>query len=275
MGGIIPKIRAIDPDADPAQQSIVQQLIEGDTKYYNYFQLPDYEPDAGKYQVVFRPDAHPEGTSVDGWVYQGYTSGNGVAWATLVADAGNDAIDDDASEAFLTVLADGAGHDDKWRVLSRGIFLFDTSPLPDNCTVTSAVFSLYGTAKADPQSLTPNVNVYASTPTTNTALVGGDYDSLGATAYCDTPITYANWNTSGWNNFYFNATGLAAIAKTGITKLGVRNVNYDVDDSAPSWTAGAFYSLSCCFADYPAYAPKLTVNYTVYGQKYLWIETDA
>jgi hypothetical protein len=287
MGGIIPKIRAIDPDADPMQQNLLQDIIEGDTYYYNYFQLPGGEPGAGTYQAVFRPNAHPEGATVDGYVRQSYDYDSGVEWLALRGAAGSDA--DDTSPIGVYIKADRTPHTDRWIILGRSILLFDTSSLPDNCTINSAVLSIYGNEKLDALGITPNINVYGSAPASNTALVAGDYDSLGVVAFCDNAITYATfevgtekgWTGGAWNSFLLNSSGLAAISKTGITKLGLKNANYDITGSAPSWTSAVASYLLAVDADlagapggYPELAPKLTVNFAVYGEKYIWIEVD-
>ena len=211
--------------------------------------------------TTFYPDPNVESTSVDGYVKD---TGNNMVWANLIAEPGSGGSDSGNIDRVV-LIETYSGTTDNWSELYRGIFLFDTSSIPDGATILSATFSIYGYNKSNTLSGTaPDLNVYSSAPASDTALVAGDFDSLGSTAFSDTPITYANYDTTGYNSFAFNSSGIAAIDKTGITKLGVKNANYDAAAVAPTWssnTAGQFY---CYFADETGTTkdPKLEVTYT-------------
>ena len=149
-----------------------------------------------------------------------------------------------------------------WRVLYRGVYLFDSSGLPDNATISAATLSIYGEAKVDNITITPNVNIYSSAPASNTALEAGDFDSLGTTAY-STAISYSSFSDTGYNDFVLNASGRSAISKTSVSKFGARNANYDVAATPPTW-AGEAASFFTIYASEQGvgYKPKLVVTYT-------------
>ena len=45
-------------------------------------------------------------------------------------------------------------------------------------------------------------------------------------------------STSGYNDFSFNASGIAAVSKTGVTALGSRFKTWDIDNGYDgTWTA--------------------------------------
>lgn len=206
------------------------------------------------------PDPHPETSTVDGRVVQ---SGSNATWATIRDGAGDGARDDfDGSENIITV--NTGTTTDRFSMMIRSIFLFDTSSITAPATISDAVFSIYGHTKSDTLSASPTVNIYSSNPASNTALAAGDFDGLGTTAYCDTAITYAGYALLDYNNFSFNATGIAAIAKTGISKFGLRNANYDVANSAPTWVYDAVSRLNAYFSDFSGTSsdPKLVVTYS-------------
>ena len=206
--------------------------------------------------ATFYPNAHPETTSVDGGVYRA-SSGT---WAS-VRDGAGTASYDEANSSEIRIQA--ANSTDWWTIMERFIMLFDTSSLPDDTTITSATLSLYGVHKQDPAGWTPDINIYSSNPSSNTWLTSSDYTTLGATAF-STAITYANWSTTGYNSFALNSAGLAAISKTGVSKFGARNANYDVANTAPTWVSDADALISFYTADYySAYKPKLVIEYTV------------
>lgn len=217
-------------------------------------------------ELAVYPDAHPESVSVDGDVGQ---RGANVTWATLLGGGGSIFSDSAISAAVIHI--DSDSDTNRWDGIWRGIFLFDTSELTINARIVSAILSLYGSEesgeeKTDELGITPNVNIYGSAPASDTALANGDFDSLGAIPFCDTPITYANWVNGAYNNFALNAAGLVAISKTGITKLGTRNVAYDVDEAVPNWTADKKSYLYCYQAEGDAdKRPKLTIVYALSG----------
>jgi len=235
--------------------------------------------------ATFHPDADPETSSVDGYIYTYDT--DGVTWATITAGITNGfASSGSASYSGFRISSDS--NTDKWDYLYRGIISFDTRGLPDDAVIVSATLSLHGGAgKKDELSITPNINIYAVTLTDDTdielsqASMETIWDSFGSTAYCDTSITYANWDDTGWNDFTLNASGLAAISATGNIRFGVRNVNYDVDAQAPSWSWGASDDDSHIYfwtADWSAaLAPKLTVVYVSVEEAAgtAWAEGDS
>lgn len=206
------------------------------------------------------PDAHPEITSVDGYIKHVTAYDAGLTWADMIIAAGTEG---NAHFDRIYILIKAASGVDTWMQLGRGILLFDTSALPDNASIQSAVLSLYGCAKIDQLGITPNLNIYSCLPNSNTDIIAGDFDTLGFIPYCDTPISYAAWSLVGYNDFILNAAGLAAISKTGITKLGTRNANYDVAGVAPpNWANQQSSYLYCYTADKGGgYRPKLVITY--------------
>jgi hypothetical protein len=126
---------------------------------------------------------------------------------------------------------------DKWSLLHRGVFVFDTSSIPSGDVISAVTLKIGGHSKADPATaIAPDVNVYGiGASGTDTQILAGDYQLAGSTPFCDTPITYAGWDIAGVNDFIFNAAGIAAIDKAGYTRLCLRNANYDVANVAPAW----------------------------------------
>ena len=205
------------------------------------------------------PDPNPETTSVDGYVGR---SGQDAVWSTLISGVGDDGIDTSTDAAIISM--QGSATLNQYSRIVRSIYLVDTSSIGDPDTIDSGTFSLFGTDKADALIATPDINIYASTPATNTALVAADFGQTGSTTYA-TAITYANWSTSAYNDFTLNATGLSNVSKTSVTKLSARNANYDVANSAPPWVISSISRLNGYFADQAGTTndPKLVINYTV------------
>lgn len=206
---------------------------------------------------TFYPDASPETTSVDG-----YAGNNTPAtWATIRAAAGNFSSDTTASTLLGWDTSGGGGT--PFAYMYRAFFLFDTSAIADGDTIDSATLSIYGISKADPVSNTPDINIYASTPASNTAIINTDFQQVGSTAF-STAITYASYSTTGYNDFALNASGLSAVTKTGVSKFSARNANKDVAAVSPSTSASGFTGFNGYYADQTGTAndPQLVVVHT-------------
>jgi hypothetical protein len=242
-----------------------QFKVNDDEEYIaaDYFEKPVFGyPLTISDSATFYPDANPETSSVDGYVNQ--SDYNGTTWASIHDGAGNEVNDSIDDWAIAEIYADDESN--KWRMIRKAIFLFDTSSLDDNAIISAATLSLYGGSaypKADPAGWLPTINIYSSNPASNTALVGSDYATLGTTAFCNTPITYAAWSQA-YNDFALNTTGIAAISKTGVSKFGAREAKYDVANSAPTWSNAALSYFGVFFAEKgTGYKPKLVVTYTL------------
>lgn len=210
---------------------------------------------------TFYPDANPESTSVDGYVARYVAAGE--AWGDLRTGAGTLAGDTLAELYQTLIVCDD--ENDKYRQITRCILLFDTSAIGSGNQVDSATFSLYGTAKLDNASITPDLCLVSSNPASNTSLAASDYGTLGSTLFCDAVVTYAAWDTSDYNDFALNSSGIAAVTVTGVSKFGVRNKNYDFDGSAPAWSSTNDSYLKAYHADQGSDKPKLVVSYSATG----------
>ena len=211
----------------------------------------------GNTTSTFYPDADPETTSVDGTQRR---RGVDETWATIrggAATAGEDAATD------IPTLAQGSTTTNQWAGLDRGFFLFDTSAIPDGDTIDSATISLYGKAGGG-TALTVTGNIYSSSPASNTAIVAGDFGLVGTTQF-STGIAIGSWSITAYNNYALNASGLAAIDKTGVSKFS-HCLQEDRANSAPSWVSGATGDLRTKAAEAVAGTtedPKLVVEHSV------------
>ncbi|HEV7671108.1 MAG TPA: FG-GAP-like repeat-containing protein [Thermoanaerobaculia bacterium] len=185
---------------------------------------------------------------------------SGEAWSTLRAGAGTYVSPVFDNPNNLAGAQSGISTN-QWRALDRAIFTFDTSAIPDSDVIISATLSISGSNKLDNgTAISPNINVYASTPASNYNFTASNYGQIGTTAQ-STAITYAGWSTTGYNDFVLNAAGLGNISKTGVTKFGTRNANYDVANVAPAWSSNTGHFLQGYLAqgaDTSKY-PKLVV----------------
>lgn len=123
---------------------------------------------------------------------------------------------------------------------ARTFYVFDTSAIPDGDTISSATFSVYSYAKANEFTAVPDMTIAGATLASDAAIANSDYEGTASntTKYTDTDISYASWVTAAYNNFALNATGIAAISKTGNTRIGGRNTADGFGGTTPTAAAG-------------------------------------
>lgn len=221
--------------------------------------------------ATYYPDVGSGLATVDGDVGRWVASED---WATVHDSAGNCSYVGYTDN--LSMMIQASTTTDEWQGISRSIQLFDTSGLPDDCTVTAVTHSVRAASgTADNLGCNFGVNVYSSNPIANNDLQDSDYGTLGTVSYCDTGIPLASWGQSGWKDFIYNATGIAAVSKDSVTKAGMRASN-DVGDVAPNWTSNAYSGAALYYADKgEGYQPKLVITYTSYEYKKPTAFTDT
>lgn len=199
------------------------------------------------------PDAgDPGSTSVDGTVlYDGAALGT---WSTT-RDATAGTAKNTTADSIIFMRARLVT--DSYRV-TRGFFLFDTSALTSSANISAATFSIAGTGTATADDDVSTIHIVSSTPAANTTLALEDYDQVGSTSFAS--LAMASWVTTldTYNGFALNASGLANISKTGVSKFATRN-SRDLDNSAPTGTNQA----TCFLSDVAGTTsdPKLVITY--------------
>ncbi len=189
---------------------------------------------------TFNPNANPETTSVDGYVYASNEN-----WNTLRSASSGNALD--SGTTFGTY----SGIKSSIYNIARGFTLFDTSALGSSVGITSSTIALY--AEANPQGY---VCLVTSTPASNTGLISDDFDQVGSSEMADRVLMGGIEGTKTWT---LSTTGMAQISKTGITKFGFR-FEKDFDNVAPTTDTSSEPRFRA--ADYGSSKPTLTVNYT-------------
>lgn len=214
---------------------------------------------------TFYPNANIETVSVDGTCEEN-NGDPGLDWSVIIAAAGDAADDSTAGQDYCNKTEHGSGTQ-QFRRLRRSIFLFDTAALPDTDAISAATLSLFTgpTPYVINDGSSPTLCVVSSAPLTNLAIVAGDFDSLGSTAFSDAPA-YTSFSGSVYAVLTLNATGIAAIAKTGVTKFGTKEATYDLTGTAPANSAaGNVHGFLVFFAEQTGTSndPLLTVTHAV------------
>ena len=192
-----------------------------------------------------------------------------VSFATIRAAAGtggNNGSDVGGGDFVDMIRIQSAGTSDNYDSMYVGIFLFDTSSIPDTDTISSATASWYGFAKFD--NFSQSFVLTNSDPDATNNITSADYtDHVTdmATELGTSRITITDLSTTAYNDFGVTSPD-SNVSKTSLTKLGLR-VSADFDNSAPTWSASVSGGAQVFDADTTGTTkdPKLVVEHAAGG----------
>jgi hypothetical protein len=154
---------------------------------------------------------------------------------------------------------------DEYYAVRRAGFSFDTAALGAGATITEAILHLYSTDTYHVNTydtVDGSLNVVAFTPADPGNIATTDFNSFGTTVFVTK--SYDDYVVSnGYKTFTLDATGIAALSKTGISVLGVR-IGSDISGTGITWKADADLAVGVRWVDYTGTAsdPKLVITYT-------------
>jgi hypothetical protein len=133
---------------------------------------------------------------------------------------------------------------DEFKIM-RGFLPIDTSGIADGDTVTAAIMYVYAKAKDDYDNDGDDwINIVGATSqAATTSLITADYNQCGSVnnpTEWATRIDLGSITISAYNQFTFNATGRAAVNKTGVTLLGTREGHDCIDNAIDPTTGGGY-----------------------------------
>jgi len=185
-------------------------------------------------------------TTYDGWMY---------------AQNANYAIAQSAANATAVDMAGAANYVGQTNAVGtmtvyRSGLAFDTSSLPDACTVTDATLKLWGTTDS---SAADFVITIVDGQDIQNPMVLADYGQMLARTVSWGSINTATYVTGAWNNIPLNSTGLTNISLVGTTKFGLRS-NKDITPTAPG--TDEYLSVASDNDGTAGHRPRLDVTYS-------------
>lgn len=110
----------------------------------------------------------------------------------------------------------------------------NTSEIPDDATINSAIFSVYADGQNVQNYAGMNLTVTSFNPANPLILSKSDFQTRNWLVYSNN-ISISSWQTEARNNF--TLSNLSVISKTGLTPLFV-TTKWDIDNSGPTAVAG-------------------------------------
>jgi len=202
------------------------------------------------------PDPSTGGTTCDGTVQRIVVS---ETWANIRTGAGT-AVSTTSSTENVCSIGWDPGNTDMFSQLYRAYFTFNTSPIKLGATVTSASFSLMGSALGSDAIAGAAVNVFGASLGANNTLATTDFGAAQSTPF-SSPIVLGSFAIGSYNAFTLNASGLGNIVLGGISAFAMRESTYDATGTQCPW---GFCNLQAYMADQAATTndPKLDVTFT-------------
>lgn len=213
----------------------------------------------GNTTSVFRPSPSTGTPPIDAGLRR---INAGETFSSIRTSAGTEARNTETDDAVGTIVANGGGASN-WTQMARSVWGFPTGAgIPATDVISSATLGLRGTSANN--QFSQSVVIDRMVPASASAAVTSDYDiaNWDGVEQAIARITIASWNTSGFNTFTLNSTGIANIAKgSGYSWYGGR-LSADFDNSSPT-PSNTFARAECYFADQTGTTndPTLTVEH--------------
>lgn len=162
-------------------------------------------------------------------------AGTNADWSTLHDAASATTVSTTDTDEEAMRLTSGSTSN-KWNVILRAGYSFDTSSITSANVVDSATLSLYEAGANTINNFSESVNVVSFAPTDSGAYAAGDYNKTkwGTTVYASKALSSVT--TNAYNDFVLSAAGESYIDLDGITVFGTRG-NGDMIDTPPTWAA--------------------------------------
>ncbi len=219
-------------------------------------------------ETIVYPDPDPESTSVDGTCGR---HGQDDTWANVRDGDGTTGEAEAASREAVQIKASTTSG--QYDTIRRGVLLFDGSDITDSDTIDSAVFAFDRTTLSNGLSGDAHDNsrvvLVESNPASDTDVVAADFQSTriaGTTSFGES-VTQENLGTD-YNNITLNASGLANISKTAVSKFAVRyKWDFGNSETGLTWSSGARMAVGFNWADQTGTStdPKLTIQHSAAG----------
>lgn len=207
------------------------------------------------YPVTIDPTDSFVTSASDGYLYS-----SDVTYATVWAMANGEYINDTGTTLYVGQAKDlGAPYPYD---MYRAALYFDTSSLPDGCTITAVNLSLYCQTKNAVTNY--NVTVMSGMPTyPHDPLVVGDFDKTNYTSIGGS-LNSTSISAAAYFNISLNTTGIGFINKVGDTKLMLRS-SRDIDAIPPATAGNKQYLVLKSYEAGVGYRPYLEVSYISSG----------
>jgi len=216
--------------------------------------IPQYS--FGLNTLVVIPDKDPTTNTVDGYI-QHFVLGGSTWSAMRDASVGYTAVTNGANNIVPSIRTNNVS---KWDSIIRGVFLFDTSSLGNDISISNAIFSMY-VYQTPTDDYNDSLSLVSCNPASNTTLTADDYSCFTDTEYANSILLSTiliNTTVS------MPLTNYSIINKTGISKFGTR-ITSDVLNIEPTPLVSKQSRLAIYFSERitQELVPTLTITYSI------------
>ena len=206
--------------------------------------------------ATFTPDADPENSSMDFWTQRLISN---QTWNQLTTGAGTGAS---SSPTYGYIRMRSTTTTNRYDLLNRANFFFDTSSLSGLVDTGTIKFYIYSSANPNPPNWSSSINIYGSSSTNTIEPTVGDFQAVQTTPFA-TEITAGSLNTSGYNTFTLNTFGKNAVDTAGLSRFVAILSTYDLDVSTPTWSSSKNHNYRNYYAEQgSSFSPELEITTT-------------
>ena len=194
--------------------------------------------------------------------------GENANWSTMRNEAG-DAVRPPTDKTWAGMTESVNNISEEYAEHWRGLVTWDTSLIPDDATITSAIVSVYGAPHKMKELGIVDFSIIDADPRNPLAYDTGDYSRTTFFRMAD-DISFESYTIDAWNNFSLNAQGRTNVSKTGATTFMFTH-SADVDNSSLIWVPGpdiegeqpaSGFNIKGLVNASGAYTPFITIEYT-------------
>ena len=186
------------------------------------------------------------------------------SWQTM-RNAAGDSVRTDAGTTYDPIRLLATTTSNEYNENRRGVFLFNTSTIPDDAIIGSSDFAVCGAGGKATALGSPDIVLVGFSYIAGTAISEELYNNFNTNRLA-TDIPIGSWSTTNWNNWTLNTEGKNYINKTGATPLMLMN-SWDYSNSSTGITWSSANKTTILWRDrstsITTNIPTLTVVYSL------------
>ena len=198
---------------------------------------------------IFKPDAHTESSSFDGYIRNSECS-PAQPWCGMQSATCGNCANDSGASMNIGYLAAGGGCCDKYARIDRAYITFNTNTIPCGDVISAATLGVVAKVVRNTFSGGDSMILVTNTVSSVTGLTVADFNNVGTAnqATASIPLACITADSCAYTTFTLNSTGIGNITKDGATKFALRALK-DSTDTKPTWAAARYTRVTMETAD--------------------------
>ena len=198
---------------------------------------------------IFKPDAHTESSSFDGYIRNSECS-PAQPWCGMQSATCGNCANDSGANMNIGYSSAGGGCCCRFGRIDRTYITFDTSTIPCANVISGATLGVVAITVVNTFCGGDSAILVTNTVSSATGLAVADFNNVGTVnqATATIPLACITADSCAYTTFTLNSTGIGNITKDGATKFALRALK-DSTDTKPTWAAARYTQVTMETAD--------------------------